>query len=414
MDQMLQELSAYQAGLPGALAIAGVFLAALLGYYVARRVLLRIARLMARRSAVTWDDALVKHKVPQRLAQMVPAFIIYAGIDILPQAHDTVEQVILNVTGAYMVIIVTLTLTAVLHAINTIYEQTPGANERPIKGFLQLVVLIFWVIGAILAIAALIDRSPIILLSGFGAATAVLMLIFKDTILSLVASVQLNAQDMIHVGDWIEAPAFGADGDVIDVQLHTVKVQNWDKTITTIPTHRLISDPFKNWRGMSESGGRRIKRSLYLDAGSLRFLDAGEIARARRVTLLQDYLANKERELEEYNSALAASAVEGEINMRRLTNIGTFRAYIYHYLKHHPKIRKDMTLMVRQLQPGSEGIPIEIYCFTDTTAWAEYEGIQSDIFDHLFAVVGEFGLSLYQQPSGRDFAHLGVRAAGGQ
>ncbi|MFV8818591.1 mechanosensitive ion channel family protein [Haliea sp. E17] len=409
---MLQELTQTFPALSELLTLSALFLAALLAYWLTRQLLVRAARSMALRSAVTWDDALVAHRVPGRLAQMVPALIIYAGIDLLPQVHDTLERIVLNLTGAYMVVIATLTLSAVLQAANTIYEATPGARQRPIKGFLQLVQLLLWIIAGILVISVLIDRSPIILLSGFGAATAVLMLIFKDTILSLVASVQLNAQDMIHVGDWIEAPAFGADGDVIDVQLHTVKVQNWDKTITTIPTHRLISDPFKNWRGMSESGGRRIKRSLYIDAGTLRFLSPEEISRAGRVALLQDYLAGKQRELAEYNAGLADRQVVGEINMRRLTNIGTFRAYIYHYLKHHPRIRQDMTLIVRQLQAGAEGIPIEIYCFTDTTAWNEYEGIQSDIFDHLFAVVGEFGLELYQHPSGRDFARWGGEARG--
>ncbi len=403
---MFERMAELFPALPDLVTLGGLLLASLLAYWLTRRFLVRAARAMARRSEATWDDALIDHKVVGRLAQLVPAFIIYAGIDILPQIHNSLEQVVLNVTGAYMVIIITFTLTAVLQAANAIYEQTPGARQRPIKGFLQLVQLILWIIGIILAIAALIDRSPLILLSGFGAATAVLMLIFKDTILSLVASVQLNAQDMIHVGDWIEAPQFGADGDVIDVQLHTVKVQNWDKTITTIPTHKLISDPFKNWRGMSDSGGRRIKRSLFLDANSLRFLSAEEIERAGRVALLQDYLSGKQAELAEYNRALSERHIEGEINMRRLTNIGTFRAYIFHYLKHHPRIRQDMTLLVRQLQPGAEGIPIEIYCFTNTTAWGEYEGIQSDIFDHLFAVVGEFGLSLYQRPAGRDLERL--------
>ncbi|TGD75830.1 mechanosensitive ion channel family protein [Mangrovimicrobium sediminis] len=409
---MLQELANIHRLLPDLVLLGALLLVALFTYWLARTVLVRTARRLAKRSVATWDDALVQHKVVGRLAQMVPAFIIYVGIDLLPRIDADLERVVLNVTGAYMILIVTFTLSALLQATNTIYEATPRARQRPIKGFLQLVQLVIWIIGLILFVAALIDRSPVILLSGFGAATAVLMLIFKDTILSLVASVQLNAQDMIHVGDWIEAPQFGADGDVIDVQLHTVKVQNWDKTITTIPTHRLISDPFRNWRGMSESGGRRIKRSLYLDAGSVRFLTAAEIERARRVALLQDYLEDKENELAEYNRQLAARDIEGEINMRRLTNIGTFRAYIFQYLKHHPMIRQDMTLLVRQQQAAAEGIPIEVYCFTATTAWAEYEGIQSDIFDHLFAVVGEFGLRLYQHPSGADLAQLGAPLAG--
>jgi miniconductance mechanosensitive channel len=242
--------------------------------------------------------------------------------------------------------------------------------------------------------------------------TAILLLVFKDTILSLVASVQLTAQDMVRVGDWIEMPQFGADGDVVDVQLHTVKVQNWDKTITTIPTHRLITDSFKNWRGMSQSGGRRIKRSVYFDVSSIRFLTDEEVERFTRFALLKSYIDSKERELAEFNEAIGNES-EAEVNKRRLTNIGTFRAYAYNYIRTHPQIRKDMTLIVRQLAPGPEGLPLQIYCFTTTTAWADYESIQSDIFDHLLAIVPEFGLRLYQKPAGSDLAHLGATGAGG-
>ena len=234
--------------------------------------------------------------------------------------------------------------------------------------------------------------------------TAVLLLIFKDTILSLVASVQLTAQDLVRVGDWIEVPQFGADGDVVDVELHTIKVQNWDKTITTIPTHRLISDSFRNWRGMSQSGGRRIKRSLNLDAASVRFLTPEEVDKFKRFALLQDYIAGKQDDLLRHNEGLGYRA-DG-VNQRRLTNIGTFRAYVYNYLSARPDIRKDMTLLVRQLAPGANGIPLELYCFTATTAWSEYEGIQGDIFDHLMAIVPEFGLRLFQKPAGSDVAAL--------
>jgi miniconductance mechanosensitive channel len=219
--------------------------------------------------------------------------------------------------------------------------------------------------------------------------------------------VQLTAQDMVRVGDWIEMPQFGADGDVIDVQLHTVKIQNWDKTITTVPTHRLITDSFKNWRGMSQAGGRRIKRAIHLDVSSIRFMTPEEVERFRRFVLLEDYIESKERELADYNAGLARQ-VDADVNQRRLTNIGTFRAYAFNYLKHHPRIRQDMTLLVRQREPGPQGLPLEIYCFTNTTAWAEYEDIQSDIFDHLLAIVPEFGLGVYQQPAGSDLANLGV------
>ncbi len=403
---MMDQLADYHPLLPDIVLVGGLIAAALLAYWLTDRFLVTAVRAFARRTAHTWDDALIDHHVAGRLAQLVPAFIIYLGIDILPRVDAELETVLLNVTSAYMILIITFTLTAILGAANAIYETQPRAKQRPIKGFVQLVQLLVWIIGIILFVSALLERSPVLLLSGFGAATAVLMLVFKDTILSLVASVQLNAQDMVHVGDWIEMPQFGADGDVIDVQLHTVKVQNWDKTITTIPTHRLISDSFKNWRGMSESGGRRIKRALYLDASTVHFLTREEIGHARRFALLAEYLAGKDSELAEYNRSLSSDNADAEINQRRLTNIGTFRAYAYEYLRRHPHINHGMTLLVRQLAPGPEGIPIEIYCFTDTTAWNAYEGIQADIFDHLLAIVPEFGLRLYQHPSGADFQRL--------
>jgi miniconductance mechanosensitive channel len=294
-----------------------------------------------------------------------------------------------------------------LSAVNAIYETTPAAKDHPIKGFVQLVQIIVWVFGGVLIISALLDRSPLLLLSGLGAMTAVLMLVFKDTILSLVASVQLNAQDMVRVGDWIEMPQFGADGDVVDVQLHTVKVQNWDKTITTIPTHRLITDSFKNWRGMSQTGARRIKRSIFLDVSSIRFQTQDEVDHFTRFALLKDYVKDKEQELTDYNAGLATE-VDDDVNRRRLTNVGTFRAYAFNYLKNHPKIHAGMTLIVRQLGAGPEGLPLEIYCFTNTTAWAAYEDIQSDIFDHLLSIIPEFGLRVYQKPSGMDLREFGL------
>jgi miniconductance mechanosensitive channel len=306
-----------------------------------------------------------------------------------------------------MLVVAAITIIATLNAANDIYESNPRARQRPIKGFIQLLQLAVVILGALLFISALLDQSPVLLLSGFGAMTAVLLLVFKDTLLSLVASVQLTAQDMVRVGDWIEVPQFGADGDVVDVELHTIKVQNWDKTITTIPTHRLISDSFKNWRGMSTAGGRRIKRALYLDASSIHFMDADELQQCKRFRLLDEYLAGKEDELGVHNRELGGDLTtnpDAVVNLRRLTNIGTFRAYAWRYLKQHPKIRQDMTLLVRQLAPGPQGIPIELYCFTTTTAWGEYEDIQADIFDHLLAIVSEFGLRLFQQPAGTEFS----------
>ena len=270
---------------------------------------------------------------------------------------------------------------------------------------MQVVKILLFAIAAILMVASLIDRSPLILLSGLGAMAAVLMLIFQDTLLSLVASVQISSSDIIRVGDWVEMPQLNADGDVIDIALHTVKVQNWDKTITTIPTKRFISDPFKNWRGMQECGGRRIKRSLFLDQTSITFLSPDEIAHLQRFLLLGNYLRNKQSELHSWNAELAEASQE-PANTRRVTNIGTFRAYIEHYLRQHAGINQEMTQLVRQLSPTPDGLPLELYCFTNTTAWSRYEAIQSDLFDHLLAILPEFGLRVFQHPSGADMREL--------
>ena len=406
---MLDKLAELHPLLPAFAGLLALLVVAVIADLIAKRLLLKAVRVLVRRTRLSWDDALVDHNVFGRLAQVIPALIIYSGVDFIPGLGDTVDQLIRNVATGYMVLMLTLAMSALLSAANQIYESYPVSRERPLKGFVQVLQIVVYVLGGILIVAAVLERSPLLLLSGFGAMTAILLLVFKDTILSLVASVQLTAQDMVRVGDWIEMPQFGADGDVVDVQLHTVKVQNWDKTITTIPTHKLISESFKNWRGMSESGGRRVKRAVHIDQSSIRFLTPDEAERFKRFALLTDYIARKEGELADYNVALGAA--NDNVNQRRLTNIGTFRAYVYNYLKHHHKINQDMTLLVRQLPPGPEGLPIEIYCFTNTTAWGEYEDIQADIFDHVLAIVAEFDLRLYQQPAGADLAALGSLAS---
>jgi miniconductance mechanosensitive channel len=304
-----------------------------------------------------------------------------------------------------LIVIAARAATAFLSAANSIYDSAPENRTKPIKGYTQVVKIVLYLVAGLLVVATLMDRSPLLFLSGIGAMTAVLLLVFRDTILSLVASIQLTGNDMIHVGDWIEMPAYGADGDVIDVALHTVKVQNWDKTITTIPTHALIENSFKNWRGMSQSGGRRIKRSLYVDLSTVRFLEPAEIDRFGGWSLLSDYIATKRADLDSWN---AAEGRDQTVNadVRRLTNVGTLRAYIEAYLRAHPMIHEGMTLLVRQLQPSETGLPIEIYCFTSTTEWNAYEGIQGDIFDHIFAIIPEFGLRAFQSPAGADLAGL--------
>jgi len=402
---MLEQLADIHPLLPTIAGSVVLLLVAILADLIAKRLLLAVVRAAVTRTQSIWDDALLEHNVFGRLAQIVPVLIISYGIVLVPAIGESTEKIVRNVAGAYMVLMIMLTLTAVLSAANQIYATRPASHHRPIKGFVQLAQIGIYIFGAVIVIATLIDRSPVILLSGFGAMTAVLLIVFKDTLLSLVASIQLTSQDMVRVGDWLEMPQFGADGDVIDVALYTVTVQNWDKTITTIPTHRLITDSFKNWRGMSESGGRRIKRSINIDLNSIRVLSPDELERFKTFALLRDYIAAKEAEIRAYNAALDEPGESG-VNLRRLTNIGTFRAYILSYLQHHPKIHDRMTLIVRQLQPGPEGLPIEIYAFTNDTDWVVYEGIQADIFDHLCAIAPEFGLRIYQKPAGADLEGL--------
>jgi len=393
--------------------LLGLIVLAVIADWVTRRVLLRMIGRAVAASPTRYDDALLGRGVISRLAHVVPALVIFLGIPQVPGIPDPLVTVVRNVANAYMIFTVALSLGNLLNAIGDIYEQAnpERARSKPIKGYLQLVKILAFIFAGVLVIAVLIDRSPLLLLSGLGAMTAVLLLVFKDTILSFVASVQLSSHDMLRVGDWLEMPALNADGDVIDIALHTVKVQNWDRTITSIPTWRLINESFKNWRGMSESGGRRIKRSLYLDQSSVRFLEDDERDRLRRFALIDAYLERKREELENHNRRLLAEGRD-PVNTRRVTNLGTFRAYVRAYLEAHPRIHRQLTLMVRQLQPGPTGLPLEIYCFTATTQWVEYEEIQADIFDHLYAILPEFGLTVFQEPAGSDLRRaLGGHAA---
>lgn len=342
-----------------------------------------------------------------RLANVVPALVLAAGIGLIQGLPELMVEVVSNVSNAFIVLTIAMSLSNVLTMVNTLYEKRPDSKNKTIKGYVQLLKIIVYTIAIVLMIAMLIDRSPLILLSGMGAMMAVLLLIFQDTILSVVASVQIASNDVIRVGDWVEMPQLNADGDVIDIALHTVKIQNWDRTITTIPTRRFMTDPFKNWRGMQQSGGRRIKRSLMIDQQSVHFLSPEERTRLNRFRLLQEYLVEKEQEIKAWNESLKEQGQE-PVNTRRITNLGCFRAYVDRYLKSHAMVHQGMIQIVRQLAPTPDGLPMEIYCFTNTTAWVAYEGIQSDIFDHLFSILPEFGLRMYQHPSGLDLRQIKV------
>lgn len=385
------------------LASATLIFAAWLSNWIVKRILVRgLYRLLQH----TRENKLQDFGIIKRLSNIVPALVLSLGVTTVPGLPEAAVTVVQNVCGGFIVLTIALALGAVLDIVNLIYQRRPDSRLHPIKGYLQVVKIVVYAIATILIIATLIDRSPLILLSGLGAMAAVLMLIFQDTLLSLVASVQITSNDLIRVGDWVEMPQLNADGDVIDIALHTVKIQNWDKTITSIPTKRFISDSFKNWRGMQESGGRRIKRSLYLDQQSVHFLDADERKRLYRFSLLEDYLVNKRKEIDEWNAKLAERG-QDPVNTRRVTNLGTFRAYVERYLRAHPGVHQQMTLIVRQLSPTADGLPLEIYCFTNTVAWTQYEAIQSDIFDHLLAILPEFGLRVFQHPSGADMRNWG-------
>ncbi|MGY2199269.1 mechanosensitive ion channel family protein [Pseudomonas gingeri] len=383
------------------LGLVFLLVVALLLGRVARYLILHATKLLGRQPAMHWLNDLHHNKVFHRLAQMTPSLVIQFGLYLVPELSKTALLFLGNAALAVTLLFLVLALSALLNALLDIYARTEHARTRSIKGYVQLAKMGLFVLGAIVIVATLIDRSPLLLLSGLGAMSAVILLVYKDTLLSFVASVQLTSNDMLRVGDWIEMPQVGADGDVVDITLHTVKVQNFDKTIVSIPTWRLMSESFRNWRGMQQSGGRRIKRSLFIDASGVRFLHDEEEQRLTQVRLLTDYIGRKQAELKSWNEAQGNVAAMSA-NRRRMTNLGTFRAYALAYLKSHPEIQANMTCMVRQMQTTAQGVPLEIYCFTRTTAWADYERIQGDIFDYLLAVLPEFGLSLYQQPSGGD------------
>lgn len=378
---------------------------ALLANLVAKLLIHHVIHPLIHKTSVKWDDLLIQNGVIVRFSHLIPAAVINL---MTPTLFANAPKIIASfqvIVNAYLILIGLLVIDALLNCIRTLWGYSSMGKRYPANSAIQAAKLIINLIGAVFILSVIMGKSPVVFFSGLGAATAILLLIFKDAILGLVAGIQLSVNNMVMVGDWIEMPARGADGDVIDVSLTTVKVQNWDKTITTIPTYALISDSFKNWRGMSESGGRRIKRALYLDMRSIQFADAQLLERFKRMRLLRPHLEAKLEEIQKYNSEVGDDLAE-LINGRRLTNVGTFRAYCLAYLRNHPKVRSDMTLMVRQLSPTPNGLPLEIYAFCNDIVWANYEGIQGDLFDHLLSILPEFKLNIFQAPSGSDLDKL--------
>ncbi|WP_422659303.1 mechanosensitive ion channel family protein [Paenibacillus sp. EC2-1] len=407
MDFIKNQLDGYglNESLTGVLSnlIMAVFIAliCILANFITKKIVLKSITHIINNNRYTWDNIILEKRVFHKLSHLVPAIIIYSSASIFPFYQTVIEK--LAVT--YIIIVTITVFSALLNAVEAIYRTFEVSKIRPIKGYIQVTKIFLYIIGTIVVISALIGQNPVIILSGLGALSAVLMLVFKDSILGLVAGVQLSSNDMVRVGDWIEMPKYDANGDVIDITLNTVKVMNFDKTITMLPSYALISDSFKNWRGMQVSGGRRIKRSIQIDTSSISFCTQEMIEEFQKIDYLSEYITTRLEEIHTYNIEHEIN-MESNVNGRQLTNIGVFREYIHQYLRNHPKIHKDMTLIVRQLAPGDNGLPLEIYAFSNDINWAAYESLQADIFDHIFAVAPTFGLRAFQNPTGHDLVHL--------
>lgn len=375
--------------------------AAWIAYIFINVVILRNLKKVIDKTRTDWDNILYDQKVFSRLSHLGPALIIYFGVTLVLPDFPRAVEAIQTVSYLYIVITALLVINAFLNALHKIYNTMPAAKNRPIKGIVQVIKIFVYILGFGIFVSIIFDKDLTSFFTGLGAMAAVIMLIFKDTILGFVAGIQLSANDMVSLGDWVEMPSRNADGIVTDISLNTVKIQNWDRTISTIPPYALITESFTNWRGMEESGGRRIMRSLYIDIKSIRFLNSTDLEKLKKIQIIREYIKNREKEVAAFNSQ---NQVDDSVlvNGRRLTNIGTFRRYVEEYLKHHPQIHNDMTFLVRQLQPTEKGLPLEIYVFCKDQRWAYYESIQADIFDHLLAVIPEFSLSIYQYPGSDD------------
>ncbi len=398
-----------------AIGLGALLVLAVIADWLKSRVIARAVGTVASETQVPLDNRLLDQTVLRRLAPIVPALVVYYGI--VPalgvtqsEAEAATEPAILilfwvavrRLTAAYIVLTIGRTVSAFVASVHQIYiRSSPESMAKPIKGYVQVLTLAIYSVSGVVIVAILLDRSPLVFLSGVGALAAVLMVVFRNTLVSLAASIQITSNDIVRIGDWVEVPHVDANGAVIDIDLHTVRVQNWDKTISTIPTQRFIGEAFKNWRGVSESGGRRIKRAILIDVNSVRFLANEEVLALSRRELLRTYVGEKLDQMARH--AAAAGGEGGDIpSTTPLTNLEIFRTYVEGYLQAHPLTHKDMILMVRQLAPGPHGAPIEIYCFSNDTGWSNYEAFQSQIFDHLFAILPAFGLRAFQERSGSD------------
>ncbi len=370
--------------------------------FISRRIIVNAIKTYVKKSKNEYDDILLENKVFNRLAHIIPAVIIFYSIDNIFDLPDLVNFIRL-VVKLYLVANILLFIDSLISSLHKIYQRFPISTEKPVTGYVQVLKIFIYAIGLILIISILTGKEPYALLAGLGAIAAVLLLVFKDSILGLVASIQLSANNMVRPGDWIEMPSRNADGTVLEITLHTVKVQNWDRTISSFPTYALVSESFQNWKGMEESGGRRIKRAVNIDMKSVHFLSPEEINELKKIELLRGYIEMRQEEIKKFNEEKKIDT-STPVNGRRMTNLGTFRKYMEVYLNTHPRIHKDMTLIVRHMRPSETGIPMEIYAFSKEQGWVQYEAVQSDIFDHMLSVIPYFNLRVFQDPSGYDIS----------
>lgn len=388
-----------------AILIVATGLVAILLWKIAQLVINKFISRVERRASAQWSNVLLQGAFA-KLPLIIPAIYVTGALPLIFSDYPTWIPTIETLTTVYITLVVIRIISSAISASNVYYSTSTRYKDRPIASFTQLAKIVVWVIGVIFMLSILIDQNPLALFGALGAVSAVILLIFKDTLLGFIASIQLTINDMVRIGDWVSVPKYGADGDVIGIYLTTIKVSNWDMTISTVPTYSFVSDSFKNWRGMQESGGRRIKRSINLKISSVQFCDEEMLARYAKIELVREHIGKRTDEILTYNSERNVNTEMSIVNGRRMTNIGIFRVYILNLLKKNPNINHEMTHMVRQLEPSETGVPLEIYCFSRIKTWIEYEGIQSDIFDHIMATAKHFDLEIFENPSSSDLQKL--------
>lgn len=401
----LEISSPYVDYISSAIILLGLIVISYLGYIIFKPIFIKIMTTAAKKSKSHWDDVFLQTRFFHRLGLMIPALIIYISLPLILDFNPKVQDMISLGLEVYFIIIFIQILLSTLNAVNIIFDTTETGKSKSIKGYIQVVKIVLYFSGAILLFSRFSNTDPIGIFAGLGAFAAVLLFVFQDAIKGLVSGIQISSNDMVRIGDWVSMPKFDADGTVLDIALMTVKIQNWDKTIAMVPAYAFVSESFSNWRGMEESGGRRIKRSMFIDVNSIHFLSEEEKKNLKKIEIIRGYVSDKIQELENYNSGKGQND-HGSINGRRLTNIGVFRKYLEEYIRHNNNINHNMTFMVRQLQSSEKGLPIEIYAFSKVQSWIEYEAIQSDIFDHIYAAVNTFNLKMFQNPTGSDFQSL--------